>query len=268
MAADDFEHGLFEDSEGSASEEALPSHFTTVEDTQEELDAADAADAAVPEPPKPVKNEVVHKSIACAAYPMRDHHLIICKLPPAVSMASSPFNEMEERQRMMDNPKLLEDPSSCDVSSMIRWRFKPVEEGSTEPFGLLETNTHLVEWDDGTLTLFIGKTPLTVDCRSETVFLLEDSRQDMKPVHAVITERMLMKFANIPRSKFTKSKEQDAKRQKMTLTSIADAVSSEISLQKRRLLMRENERMRRIQQHSMYQPRGLTRQFLEGEDMQ
>ncbi|KAK1933146.1 hypothetical protein X943_002391 [Babesia divergens] len=255
MAHDGYERGLFEDSEGSSAEEDIPPYLTTSEDAP--------IKAPLIPVPEVAENEVMQKSIAISACPVQDHHLVICKLPPTVFMAASPFNEMEERDMLRQNPTMLDDPDSSSNIAMIRWRFKPTEDGSSEPFGVLETNTHLVEWDDGTLTMFIGKTPLNVDCRSETVFLLEDSRADMKPVHAVITERLQTKFSNILKNKFTRSKELDAKRQKMTLTSIADAMSSQISLQQRRLLTRENERVRRIQQNSAYQPRGLTRHFLE-----
>ncbi|CDR97113.1 hypothetical protein, conserved [Babesia bigemina] len=267
MANDDLEHGLFEDSEESSVEDNTAPYLTTVEDPPTQEFAAPAAEAvaALEVKPEPVTRKVINKTIPSSAYPVRDHHLVICKFPLAVSMSASPFTEMEERQRLRQNPKLLEEPQSSENAAMMRWRFGQAPEGDSEPFGVLETNTHFVEWDDGTFTLFVGKTPFNVDYRSETVFLLEDSRPDLKPVHAVITDRLQMKFSNILKNKFTRSKDVGAKRQRMTLTSIADAVSSKISLQRHRIMVRENERFRRIQQSTTYGPRGLTRQFLESD---
>ncbi|ORM40208.1 uncharacterized protein BXIN_1177 [Babesia sp. Xinjiang] len=267
MTDDDFEHGLFEDSEGSPEEEVVKPHFTTSDSPQADDLPTTLPDLTPESPvePEPVVQEALQKSIPRTAYPVRDHHLVICKFPPAVSMAASPFNEMQERQMLLQNPQILEEPVSSDNLVMMRWRFKRNPEGSEEPFGVLETNTHFVEWDDGSFTVFVGRTPLNVDYRSETVFLLEDSCPDLKPIHAVITERMQTKFSNILKNKFTRSKELGAKRQKMAITSIADAVSSNISVQRQRLVTRENERFRRIQRGSAYKPRGLTRQFLESD---
>ncbi|GIX60859.1 Paf1/RNA polymerase II complex component LEO1 [Babesia caballi] len=270
MAAnDDAEHGLFEDSEDSVAEPDAAPYLTTVEDTPAGALPAPSqghASEADPEPePEPIESKLLNKSIKRSTYPGRDHHLVICKFPPTFCMATTPFTEAEERQVMHDNRKLLEDPVCDDISAMMRWRLSAPSPGSDAPFGAIETNTHFVEWDDGTLTLFVGKTPLNVDCRSETVFLLEDSRPDLKHVHAVITERLQTKFSNILKNKFLRSKEVDAKRQRMTLTSIADAVSSTLSLQRHRLVSRENDRFRRLQQSTAYHARGLTRKFLESD---
>ncbi|GFE53092.1 Paf1 RNA polymerase II complex component LEO1 [Babesia ovis] len=265
MAEEEFERGLFEDSEGSSGEQELDSHLTT--------DDAPMNEDVAPAMPGPITEmdidttplTATHKSILRTAFPVRDHHLVICKFPPAVAIAASPFNEAMERQMLAQNPKMLEEPVGSDNSVMMRWRFKPSPEGSSSPFGELETNTHFVEWDDGSFTLFVGSTPLNVDYRSETVFLLEDSCPDIKPIHAVITERMQTKFSNIFKNKFTRSRDFGARRQKMALTSIADAVSSHITVQRHRLMTRENERFRRMQQSSIYKPRGLTRSFLESD---
>lgn len=270
MVDDSFKHGLFEDSEDSATEDVIPSHLTTEEDPpfSDEPEPEPEPTSHEPSPSlTPITPEKIHKTILRTACPVKDHHLITCKLPPSVSMAASPFNEAEERKYLKDNPGLLEEPPSKENHPMIRWRFQPKSQGNVEPFGVLETNTHLVEWDDGTLTLYIGSTPLNVEYRKESILLLEDSSPEMKPVHAVIGERMQTMFANILRNRFSRTKEHDAKRQKMTVTSIADAMSSSISIQQRRLATRENERMRKVQQNNTYQPRGLTRQFLEGDEM-
>ncbi|EDO08032.1 RNA polymerase-associated protein LEO1 family protein [Babesia bovis T2Bo] len=268
---DIFEHGLFEDSEVSSADGELESHLTTVdlpnpEEAVTEVPSSFISNDIQRDPePSPESLSVTYKSIPRSACPVRDHHLIICKFPPAVSMAGSPFNEIQERQALLHNPKLLDDLSALEDSVMMRWRFKCPSSDSPEPFGVLETNTHFVEWDDGSFTLFVGDTPLNVDYRSETVFLLEDSCSDVKPIHAVITERMQTKFSNIFKNKFTRSKDLVAKRQRMALTSIADAVSSNISVQKYRLATKENERYRRIQQSVAYKPRTLTRSFLESD---
>ncbi|AFZ79383.1 hypothetical protein BEWA_022310 [Theileria equi strain WA] len=201
--------------------------------------------------------EVVHQTMKCKIKPELSDNLTVCKFPPTLSVST--LSIQEELERLKRNPELVDKPPN--TTKTIRWRKK--EDESIDGDSEMESNTHLVEWDDGTFTLFVGKTPLDVESRKEIVFLLEDSLEELKPVHALIEERLQTRFSNLLKKELIRKKP-DVRRQKMALTSISEAISSELSLQKQMVLMRENERLRKIQQGSMVQ-RGLTRTFLESD---
>ncbi|UKJ90438.1 hypothetical protein MACJ_001371 [Theileria orientalis] len=129
-----------------------------------------------------------------------------------------------------------------------------------------ESNGKMVVWEDGNVSMFVGKVPLDCESVNEMSFLLEDERADIKPVHAQVDTRLQTRFSNL-HTRFSTFKndplkKKDHKRQKMEVTSLSDAIQSHHALQQNLLHVRENERQKKFTHSS----KGLTRSFLESSD--
>ncbi|UKK02028.2 hypothetical protein MACK_001382 [Theileria orientalis] len=129
-----------------------------------------------------------------------------------------------------------------------------------------ESNGKMVVWEDGNVSMFVGKVPLDCESVKEMSFLLEDERADLKPVHAQVHTRLQTRFSNL-HTRFSTFKndpikKKEHKRQKMEVTSLSDAIQSHHALQQNLIHVRENERQKKLNYHS----KGLTRSFLESSD--
>ncbi|KAK2197925.1 Leo1-like protein [Babesia duncani] len=211
--------------------------FVDSDDSELDLDEAKSGDEtsdrnSFVEAETPVQATISVQLLA-SALPDNDN-IVTCKLPPAVSIATAPFNEEKEREFLRNNPQLLEKPISEADFTMIRWivHNRYGWNYDEENFDAMETNSHIVQWDDGTYTLFVGKTPLDCDPKMETVFLIEDSLPNIKPVHAMVNGRLQTKFSNLFKNESVRKKYSGVNRQKMALTTISEAESSEMYVQK------------------------------------
>nr|PVC51628.1 hypothetical protein MACL_00001475 [Theileria orientalis] len=129
-----------------------------------------------------------------------------------------------------------------------------------------ESNGKMVLWEDGNVSMFVGKVPLDCESVKEMAFLLEDERADLKPVHAQVHTRLQTRFSNL-HTRFSTLKndpikKKEHKRQKMAVTSLSDAVQSHHALQQNLIHVRESERQKKFN----YNSKGLTRNFLESSD--
>eukprot|EP00386_Alphamonas_edax_P006426 GDKI01020804.1.p1 GENE.GDKI01020804.1~~GDKI01020804.1.p1 ORF type:complete len:245 (-),score=70.91 GDKI01020804.1:46-780(-) len=125
--------------------------------------------------------------------PQREKKLMVVKLPPTLKFVEGAFNEQAEREReRMRDEEEIEREKDC-----VRWRFKLDAAGNImrnqetgEP--LREPNTHLVKWQDGSYTLFVGNTPYECTLTDENSHLFEEF-DDTKVLHAVVPQRMVVR---------------------------------------------------------------------------
>ena len=208
--------------------------------------------------------EAVHLELD--ALPPLGSKLFTVKLPPTVGDATG---EAYVRDEYVD-PKLLrelEDPNAAALDIppdlYMRWR-----EG---PGGKRESNTRLVEWEDGSYTLHIGDEAFDVTLNPENRHLdvcinhqdsIEatgktiDSKVVLRPTginsraHATITRAVAAKSANAPRSKI-----------KQTVQTIDADVEREKTLQ--RIKEKERARAQRARQQERAQRSYSSASYLE-----
>lgn len=99
----------------------------------------------LPELPKPAKGSRVHS----------------VRLPRIVSMARGPFEE-DTYDEAAEDAELEASGKRAAREALIRWRFKRdalgiVERDPITSAPLRESNSHVVQWADGSLTMHVGK---------------------------------------------------------------------------------------------------------------
>lgn len=164
----------------------------------------------------------------------------------------------------------LVNPENC-----VRWRFKKGPDGHnlTDEDGRpqYETNSRIVEWEDGSKTIYVGKESFDLTDIEDHVMLFEENSQDVHVCHGVIRTRLVatpkdlesrthemlkrsqfQSFELNRRSLLMSQEEQDAHQQLL-----------EIQMdQKQRQRRDENRHKRSLDQG----PEALTAAFLEEDD--
>lgn len=161
--------------------------------------------------------------------------------------------------------KLLS-PDNC-----IRWRFKKGPEGNilTDEDGRpqYEANSRIVEWEDGSRTLFIGKNMFNVSEIKDDVVLFEENSADVHVCHGTVNSRLTV----TPRSLVSDTHEmvKHAQYNKNVPLRRTVAISQEEQEQAQQIFELQNEQRKRqsINKRAIEgEGDGLTAAFLEGDD--
>jgi len=84
----------------------------------------------------------------------------------------------------------LLNPENC-----VRWRFKKGPDGHnlTDEDGRpqYESNSRLVEWEDGTKTLYVGSESFDISEIDDRVLLFEENSQDVHVCHGTVNTRLV-----------------------------------------------------------------------------
>eukprot|EP00927_Polykrikos_kofoidii_P073591 TRINITY_DN69616_c0_g1_i1.p1 TRINITY_DN69616_c0_g1~~TRINITY_DN69616_c0_g1_i1.p1 ORF type:complete len:453 (+),score=125.38 TRINITY_DN69616_c0_g1_i1:149-1507(+) len=133
--------------------------------------------------------------------PTKDRPINILRLPNVLSIEKSAFNpkalghELVEGYREGENTQgnhcvQLLTPENC-----IRWRFKKGLDGQilTDEDGRpqYESNGRIVEWEDGSKTLYVGAEAFPMSEIRDKVVLFEENSQDVHVCHGVMHSRFV-----------------------------------------------------------------------------
>lgn len=81
------------------------------------------------------------------------------------------------------------------AENCIRWRFKRDEEGELvndeDGRPQYESNSRIVEWEDGSKTLFVGKEVFNLSQIAEGIHLFEENSQDIHVCHGSVKTRLI-----------------------------------------------------------------------------
>jgi len=130
----------------------------------------------------------------------RDRRRNVLKLPNVLSADFNPFDEesynpsskIAFREVMdMEQHRFVQ---LENAENYIRWRYKKDKKGKIvyDENGrpLMESNARLVEWEDGTSSIFVGKEPFRVSSRPESIQLFEDRSKNVKVFQSMINEQL------------------------------------------------------------------------------
>lgn len=231
------ERALFgSEDEGDDGAKKLPPKSPGAMSELSEMDEREIfGDVSEEEEPEKVEDVVLRRRPA----PTDDRHFVSMRLPNVLSIERTPFNPESIPQTLLEGFKgfkttmnkftsRLLNPENC-----VRWRFRKGPDGHsmTDDDGrpLYESNSRIVEWEDGTKTLFVGAEAFDITEIDDRIVLFEENSQDVHVCHGtaqtrfVVTPRDLEstthemlkrtqyhKFEAIRRSLLMSQEEQDA----------------------------------------------------------
>eukprot|EP00440_Ansanella_granifera_P044381 gb/GFBE01048103.1/.p1 GENE.gb/GFBE01048103.1/~~gb/GFBE01048103.1/.p1 ORF type:complete len:387 (+),score=93.30 gb/GFBE01048103.1/:1-1161(+) len=140
--------------------------------------------------------------------PPPDRAFVSLRLPNVLSVEktsyrgpdSIPQSQLEgykefKNTRGQNVVKLL-NPENC-----LRWRFKKAPDGGLETDDIgrpkYESNTRIVEWEDGSRTLFVGTESFSVDEVDERNALFEENNKDVYVCHGIVRKRLVVTPRNM-----------------------------------------------------------------------
>mmetsp|Transcript_30972 Transcript_30972/g.69704 ORF Transcript_30972/g.69704 Transcript_30972/m.69704 type:complete len:372 (+) Transcript_30972:22-1137(+) len=168
-----------------------------------ELDERDVfGDVSDDEPEKELSINVTERMM-----PPSDRELVSMRLPNVMSVDEEEYRGIDsitdtvmEGYREFKNTRgqnvlRLQNPENC-----VRWRFEQDEYGNSllDDAGrqIHESNTRLVQWEDGTWTLYVGNEPFQIDEISDRNPIFEVNSQDVLVCHGTV----FSKFITTPKS--------------------------------------------------------------------
>eukprot|EP00928_Gymnodinium_smaydae_P098916 TRINITY_DN930_c0_g1_i2.p1 TRINITY_DN930_c0_g1~~TRINITY_DN930_c0_g1_i2.p1 ORF type:complete len:382 (-),score=107.01 TRINITY_DN930_c0_g1_i2:132-1277(-) len=113
------------------------------------------------------------------------------RIPPRLLEGYREYKNMQDKEVV----RLLS-PENC-----IRWRFKKDKDGNilTDEDGRpqYESNSRIVEWEDGSLTLFVGNEAFKMSRIKDKVLLFEENSPDVHVCHGVMQHRLIATPSNL-----------------------------------------------------------------------
>lgn len=215
--------------------------------------------------------------------PSNDRVFVSLRLPNVLSVEKSAYSADTIPQTTLEgykeylntqnkkNVRLL-NPTNC-----IRWRFKKGPDGQrlTDEDGRpqYESNSRLVEWEDGTKTLYVGKEVFNINEIEDSVLLFEENSRDVHVCHGSMRKRLVA----TPRSLNSQSHEMLKRSQYMkfeplrrSLLNMAEEADMEADTAVRQMLEAQRKRADKraerdsaLPSRSLREESGLTASFLE-----
>ena len=128
------------------------------EEEQPEDMEIDSSPVAKPAPPKKVQQATLKIPAPVALSDAVSVH--VTKLPNLMGIQTQPFDAETYL------PSAEDEDFGPSAASLVRWRYQnPQEKGDDAP---IESNTRLVEWEDGSFTLHIGKEAFEMDFKDSS----------------------------------------------------------------------------------------------------
>jgi len=200
------------------------------------------------------------------------------RLPNVLSVEKSAFNSEAIPQTMLEGYKEFKNTTNkmsvrlLNPENCIRWRFKKGSDGQQlyddDGRPLYESNSRMVEWEDGTKTLYVGKEAFNISEIEDQVLLFEENSRDVHVCHGSMRKRLVatprslnsqshemlkrsqyMKFEPLRRSLLNDSEEADAA-----------AVAAQMQLEEKNRKLQEKREKRSLEQPEAM---GFTAKFLE-----
>lgn len=154
--------------------------------------------------------------------------------------------------------------------SRIRWRFMRGPEGQIlhddDGRPQYESNSRVVEWEDGSKTLHVGKEVFLISEISDKVAIFEENQQDIHVCHGLATQRLIARPLNLTSQSHEMLKRSQYRKyepERRSLLSTQDYTARREAEE----LLREEEQRRQSRPKKLAAPEGsgLTRAFLEDE---
>jgi len=123
------------------------------------------------------------------------------RLPNVLSVEKSAYRPEAIPQSLLEGYKEFTDTRDRTVVKLlnpencVRWRFKKGADGQnlTDEDGRpqYESNARIVEWEDGTRTLFVGREAFNLSQIEDSAVLFEENSQDIHVCHGVSRHRLI-----------------------------------------------------------------------------
>jgi len=133
--------------------------------------------------------------------PSDDRSFISLRLPNVLSVEKTPFHRDRIPQSMLEGYKEFKNTRDMQVIKLLnpenclRWRFKkgPTGQNLTDEDGRpqYESNSRIVEWEDGSRTLLVGKEVFNCSEITDKVILFEENSQDIHVCHGISKSRLI-----------------------------------------------------------------------------
>jgi len=189
-----------------------PSRASTMEPSEmdeEDIFGRDLSDDEVADERKELEDVVLRKR----PMPSAGRKMAALRIPNILTIEKKPFNPLKFSEDVRNGYKQFKSTQSKDVfrlmnpENVVRWRFKKSEEGqiltSDDGRPQYESNSRVVEWDDGSRTLFVGSESFQLNDLPDNVLLFEENTQEVSVCHGFIESR----FVATPRSLESKTHE-------------------------------------------------------------
>jgi RNA polymerase-associated protein LEO1 len=148
-----------------------------------------------------MKKEVEDVVLRKRPMPNAGREFAALRMPNILTAEKKPFNPLkfseEVRNGCMEktNTQAKKTVKLLGAENVIRWRFKKSEEGqlltSDDGRPQYESNARIVEWDDGSRTLFVGKEAFPLSSIPDHVALFEENTQEVSVCHGFIKHRLV-----------------------------------------------------------------------------
>lgn len=228
---------------------------------------------------EPEKVEEVQLRIRPA--PGDDRTFCSLRLPNVLSIERTPFHADNIPQSILEGYKEFKNTQNKSATRLlnpencVRWRFKKGPNGEQlegeEGRPQYESNARIVEWEDGSRTLFVGSETFEMTDVDDHVLIFEENSQSVQVCHGTLRKRITVtpkdlksqSHEMLKRSQYSKF---EANRRSLLMTQ-EEAGANQQVLQ---LQSDERERQRReerLAKRALEQGTGvMTRGFLEDDD--
>jgi len=192
------------DTEGSRKDKAekgLPSSGTPLAAPSEisEMDERDIFGEVPEDEEEPEKVEDV--ILLRRPGPPTDRVMKSMRLPNVLSVDTKPYKEETVPQSLLEGYKEFKNTRGQNVVKLlnpencVRWRFKKGPDGQilTDDDGRpqYESNSRLVEWEDGSRTLFVGGEAFNISEIGDRTFLYEENSKDVYVCHGSLKKKLV-----------------------------------------------------------------------------
>lgn len=139
--------------------------------------------------------------------PSGDRPFMSLRLPNVLSVEKSAFNPRNISQALLEGYREVTTMQGNTVARLvtpencIRWRFKKGPDGQnlTDEDGRpqYESNSRVVEWEDGSKTLHVGAEVYNLSDIPDRVLLFEENSQDVQVCHGLVKHRLIATPRNL-----------------------------------------------------------------------
>eukprot|EP00933_Yihiella_yeosuensis_P062843 TRINITY_DN65849_c0_g1_i1.p1 TRINITY_DN65849_c0_g1~~TRINITY_DN65849_c0_g1_i1.p1 ORF type:complete len:407 (+),score=110.96 TRINITY_DN65849_c0_g1_i1:114-1223(+) len=208
--------------------------------------------------------------------PPTEREFVAFRLPNVISVENEAFKAESIRQTLLEgykefkntrglNAVKLNNPENC-----IRWRFRKGTAGQmlTDEVGRpkYESNSRIVEWEDGSKTLHIGGEIYNLSTIEDRIQLYEKNSQDLYVCHGNVNKRIVATPQSLSSATHEALKRSQYRKYEATRRSIMmekmDAEDAQQALE----LEKQDKKRRELKQKAIGEESGITAAFLDDDD--
>jgi RNA polymerase-associated protein LEO1 len=243
---------------------------------EEDIFGRDLSDDEVMDDKKELEEVVLRRR----PMPSTNREFAAMRIPNILTIERKPFNPLKFSEDVRNGFKELKTTQAkqavqlMNPENVIRWRFKKSEEGQilTGDDGRpqYESNSRIVEWEDGSRTLFVGGEAFNVNDIPDRIVLFEENTQEASVCHGFINTRLVA----TPRSLDSVTHEQVKRAQfgkfEPTSRSLLINTDDQVFLKQQQELQRERDKEKEKRERKMLkvgvEESKLNAAFLESDD--